>query len=570
MGEQDLLSGGDHRLRIHVNLQDSDSHSDEVVEEHRTEDVGQSYKFRLSDQHSSTKAKRGPQRKKLSKTRPRRSISNEIGTHGSDDRNGIRGAADLLSKWIPLIFSDLCETCFQIVQERINGLASGKFSPFVGIETSDVFTGESHGHTNSFMSEFSPTVSGAVSVVTSRRASLDKDNRAGKNLKIGIRTNLDSISVNGSEGQNSTKQEVVADSAGNEEITEGSWQEVSEEFGNDIAGVLDRPLDSTGLDGSETSMADQEAESLDREVSSQQRTPLSREVREQIRLSRVERHKDFKFLEHVNGRIVNTVEGLELHKGIFSAVEQKRLVNVIYELQEKHQSNKFSGHSKNRVSIPLGQSYSHNLEVEPIPALLQTAIRRLVKWQVLPSNSFPDSCTAIIHGEGDTILPQFEHQSFLQPSCVLSLLSEGNMLFGYKLKALETGEIQGGFAISLPVGSVLVIKGSSADIAKHAMPAISSKRISVLFRKVSPKVLSGHQGQQVILSGGLSDGGIVRSNESVKEKPMREFSFSTMSPPFETPTSSSIVLVAERSPFLNQDNAKSRQVINPATSRKDA
>jgi alkylated DNA repair protein alkB family protein 5 len=70
---------------------------------------------------------------------------------------------------------------------------------------------------------------------------------------------------------------------------------------------------------------------------------LSREQREYIRFMDVERKKDFICLERVGGKIVNIVQGLELHKGIFSAAEQKRIVDYVYELQEMGRKRELKG-----------------------------------------------------------------------------------------------------------------------------------------------------------------------------------------------------------------------------------
>ena len=49
---------------------------------------------------------------------------------------------------------------------------------------------------------------------------------------------------------------------------------------------------------------------------------------------------------------------------------------------------------------------------------------------------------------------------------------------------MGAGEFVGPFAIPLPVGSVLVLNGNGADVAKHCVPAVPSKRISITFRKM--------------------------------------------------------------------------------------
>lgn len=74
-----------------------------------------------------------------------------------------------------------------------------------------------------------------------------------------------------------------------------------------------------------------------------QKPELSREQRERIRFTNVTRKKDFICLERVNGKFVNIVDGLELHSGVFSAVEQKKIVDFVYELQEKGKNGKLKG-----------------------------------------------------------------------------------------------------------------------------------------------------------------------------------------------------------------------------------
>lgn len=70
---------------------------------------------------------------------------------------------------------------------------------------------------------------------------------------------------------------------------------------------------------------------------------LSREQREHIRFMNVQRKKDFICLERVKGKFVNILEGLELHMGIFSAAEQKRIVEHVYELQEMGKKGQLKG-----------------------------------------------------------------------------------------------------------------------------------------------------------------------------------------------------------------------------------
>lgn len=70
---------------------------------------------------------------------------------------------------------------------------------------------------------------------------------------------------------------------------------------------------------------------------------LPREQREYIRFMNVRRKKDFICMERINGKLVNIVEGLELHTGIFSAAEQKRIVGYVASLQEMGRKGELKG-----------------------------------------------------------------------------------------------------------------------------------------------------------------------------------------------------------------------------------
>ncbi|KAH7566281.1 hypothetical protein JRO89_XS08G0130300 [Xanthoceras sorbifolium] len=295
---------------------------------------------------------------------------------------------------------------------------------------------------------------------------------------------------------------------------------------------------------------------------------FSREEREYMRFMNVKREKDFMCFEKIKGKLVNILAGLELHADVFSAAEQKRIVDYVYVLQGmgergelKAESNvnacddaphleyvvarepakkgfggrkvviKTAGVSdlgktnvnaegddfclseiyaertytapqkwmkgKGRVTIQFGCCYNYatdkdrnppgilqNKTVDPIPHLFKVMIRRLVKWHVLPSTCVPDSCIVNIYEEGDCIPPHIDNHDFLRPFCTVSFLSQCNIVFGSNLKVVGAGEFAGPIGIPLPVGSVLVLNGNAADVAKHCVPAVPSKRISITFRKM--------------------------------------------------------------------------------------
>ncbi|XP_072995416.1 RNA demethylase ALKBH9B [Typha latifolia] len=243
------------------------------------------------------------------------------------------------------------------------------------------------------------------------------------------------------------------------------------------------------------------------EDSGKKKPELSREQRERIRFGNVIRNKDFICLERVHGKIVNILAGLELHTGVFSVVEQKRIVDFVYELQEKGRSGQLGERTysepqkwmrgKGRVTIQFGCCYNYamdkdgnppgilqNVVADPIPHLFKVIIRRLIRWHVLPTTCIPDSCIVNIYEPGDCIPPHIDSHDFVRPFCTVSFLSECNILFGSNLRIAGAGDFSGQIAISLPVGSVLVLNGNAADVAKHCVPAVPSKRISITFRKM--------------------------------------------------------------------------------------
>ncbi|CAO1946690.1 unnamed protein product [Urochloa humidicola] len=224
-------------------------------------------------------------------------------------------------------------------------------------------------------------------------------------------------------------------------------------------------------------------------------------------MERVKRKKDFRHMELVDGRMVNVLQGLELHTGIFSPAEQQRIVDCVHDLQDKGRRGLLKERSyseprkwmrgKGRATIQFGCCYNYatdrrgnppgiirDEEVDPLPPLLKSMVRRLVGWRVLPATCVPDSCIVNIYDVDDCIPPHIDHHDFLRPFCTVSFLAECSILFGRDLKVLGPGEFSGSASISLPVGSVLVLNGNGADVAKHCVPAVPAKRISITFHKM--------------------------------------------------------------------------------------
>ncbi|OMO75349.1 Oxoglutarate/iron-dependent dioxygenase [Corchorus capsularis] len=251
---------------------------------------------------------------------------------------------------------------------------------------------------------------------------------------------------------------------------------------------------------------------------------LSEEQKEQIRFSQVGRKKDFVHMENINGRGTNVLKGLELHTQVFNAEEQKKIVECVYDLQRMGQKGQLRERTyseprkwmrgKGRVTIQFGCCYNYaedqkgnpprilrDEEVDPLPPLFKQMIKRLVRWHVLPPTCIPNSCIVNIYDEGDCIPPHIDHHDFLRPFCTVSFLTESNIIFGSNLKIVGPGEFSGPVSISLPVGSVLILNGNGADIAKHCVPGVPGKRISITFRKMDESKLPYNFSSDPELSG---------------------------------------------------------------------
>lgn len=239
---------------------------------------------------------------------------------------------------------------------------------------------------------------------------------------------------------------------------------------------------------------------------------LSEDQKELIRFGQVGRRKDFVHYENVKGKQINVLKGLELHTNVFNPDEQKEIVELVYSLQRMGQNRQLRARTyseprkwmrgKGRVTMQFGCCYNYAMdkdgnppgivrdeEVDPLPPLFKKMIKRMVRWHVLPTSCVPDSCIVNIYDEGDCIPPHIDHHDFVRPFCTVSFLAECKILFGTSLKIVNPGEFSGPFSLPLPLGSVLILNGNGADVAKHCVPSVPAKRISITFRKMDVKKL---------------------------------------------------------------------------------
>ncbi|CAN6463550.1 unnamed protein product [Victoria cruziana] len=437
-----------------------------------------------------------------------------------------QSAGDMLARWLPFLSSGLCSGCSRLLVDRANHLlASGCLPPFEEenslanplevtacscddeqwMEDPPGELASAHEDENwpeSLSERTSSRENGQISKnklasISPRQIvghSWENPSKRTSSPKCDDR-NLGRNSLEAATPQHKGRNSPFAGNSAASGTTHMSWADmVQEDELEDLAAVNSPAQSSRGTDGEEGS----------KEVKKQL---LPRDRREYIRFMNVGRKKDFICLERVNGKIVNILEGLELHTGVFSAAEQKRIVDCVYKLQEQGKNGYLRGRTysepakwmrgKGRVTIQFGCCYNYALDKDgnppgilrqeapdPLPPLFKVMIRRLVGWHVLPPSCTPDSCIVNIYDVGDCIPPHIDHHDFVRPFCTVSFLSECDIIFGTNLKATGPGEFAGAAAIPLPLGSVLVLNGKGADVAKHCVPGVPSKRISITFRKM--------------------------------------------------------------------------------------
>ncbi|XP_020598318.1 uncharacterized protein LOC110037920 [Phalaenopsis equestris] len=108
----------------------------------------------------------------------------------------------------------------------------------------------------------------------------------------------------------------------------------------------------------------------------------------------------------------------------------------------------------------------------------------MVRWNILPATCILNSCIINIYDEGDCIPPHIDHHNFVRPFCKVSFMSKSNILFGKQIDIVDLGEFRGVVEIPLPVGSVFILKGNMADVAKQCISGVRHRRVSVTFYKM--------------------------------------------------------------------------------------
>ncbi|XP_061341376.1 RNA demethylase ALKBH10B-like isoform X1 [Gastrolobium bilobum] len=220
------------------------------------------------------------------------------------------------------------------------------------------------------------------------------------------------------------------------------------------------------------------------------------------RSSQIKLTKGFAAKESVKGHMVNVVKGLKLYEDIFSESEIFKLTDFVNEIHAAGQNGELSSGTfilfnkqmkgNKRELIQLGVPIfgqikdDDNSNIEPIPALLHSVIDHLIQWKLIPEYKKPNGCIINFFEEGEFSQPFLKPPHLDQPLSTL-VLSESTMAFGRILMSENDGNYKGPLMLSLKKGSLLVMRGNSADMARHVMCPSPNRRVSITFFIVRPE-----------------------------------------------------------------------------------
>ncbi|WJX78770.1 hypothetical protein P8452_61957 [Trifolium repens] len=214
------------------------------------------------------------------------------------------------------------------------------------------------------------------------------------------------------------------------------------------------------------------------------------------RSSQIKLTKGFVTKEFLKGHPVNAVKGLRLYEDIFSESQLCKLNDFVKEIHAAGQNGELSGETfilfnkqvkgNKRELIQLGAPIFGQIKdnaksnIEPIPSLLQGVIDHLIQWDLIPEYKRPNGCIINYFEEGEFSQPFMKPPHLDQPLSTL-LLSESTMAFGRILMSEDDGNYKGPLMLSLKQGSLLVMRGNSADMARHVMCPSPNRRVSITF-----------------------------------------------------------------------------------------
>uniref|UniRef100_A0A7N0TVV0 Isopenicillin N synthase-like Fe(2+) 2OG dioxygenase domain-containing protein n=1 Tax=Kalanchoe fedtschenkoi TaxID=63787 RepID=A0A7N0TVV0_KALFE len=227
--------------------------------------------------------------------------------------------------------------------------------------------------------------------------------------------------------------------------------------------------------------------------------------------------------EPVKGHMVNVVKGLKLFEDIFTDSEICKLSEFVHDLQIAGRSGELPGETfkifnqqikgSKRELIQFGEPIFKPIKedclmkeqrnnMEQIPPLLQNVIEHLVQWRLVP-NRMPNSCIINFFDEGEYSQPYLKPPHVDQPITTL-VLSDSTMAFGCTLVSDNEGNYKAPQMLSLKKGSLLVMRGNSADVAAHAMCPSPTKRAAITFFRVRCETNQNHSMMISPLDGAMT------------------------------------------------------------------
>ncbi|KAK1294615.1 hypothetical protein QJS10_CPA16g01464 [Acorus calamus] len=237
------------------------------------------------------------------------------------------------------------------------------------------------------------------------------------------------------------------------------------------------------------------------------------------RPTRIKTSRGFIAKEPVKGHMVNVVKGLKLYEDVFTDSELRKLVEFINELRLAGQRGDLSGETfvcfnqqlkGNRkemiqLGVPIFQSADESTgHIEPLPSVLQGVIDHLVQWHLIPESRKPNSCIINFFDEDECSQPYFKPPHLDLPISTL-LLSDTDMAFGRVIVSDPQGNFRGSLMLSLKEGSLLVMRGNSADMARHVICPSSNRRVAVTFVRVRPSsAIAISQPEAPLASGAMT------------------------------------------------------------------
>ncbi|KAL1226316.1 RNA demethylase ALKBH10B [Cardamine amara subsp. amara] len=217
------------------------------------------------------------------------------------------------------------------------------------------------------------------------------------------------------------------------------------------------------------------------------------------RASLIKQSKRFSAKEHVRGHTANVVKGLKLYEHVFTGTQLSKLLDYVNQLRDAGRNQQLSGDTfvlfnKNskgtkrellQLGVPIFGNTTDEHSVEPIPTLVQSVIDHLLEWRVIPEYKRPNGCVINFFDEEEHSQPFQKPPHVDQPISTL-VLSESTMVFGHRLGVDNDGNFRGSLTLPLKEGSLLVMRGNSADMARHVMCPSPNKRVAITFFKLKP------------------------------------------------------------------------------------